>query len=125
MTNAALLRELHATLSLDAHIGDQVADDEVIGFLDALIERRRGPSTSAPTGRVVLTNNLVLKKLRIAFELKEPAVLAAFAAGGLELTGKELTPLFRKHGSKHHRVCTDAQLHTFLRGLPAVLGASS
>ena len=53
-------------------------DDELmVGFLDSLIVSRRGPSPQpAPPTELPLTNNTVLKKLRVAFTLQEADLLA-------------------------------------------------
>ena len=53
-------------------------------FLDGLVTLKRGPSPkkSDESDQVVeLTNNLILKKLRIAMELKEPETEIIFGLG--------------------------------------------
>jgi len=89
-------------------------------FLDGLIIDRRGPP---PAGRPVppptleLTNNATLKKLRIALNLHEDAMLATLKAGGHVMSRGELTALFRKPQHKHYRECGDQVLRKFLNGL--------
>ena len=90
------------------------------GFLDGLIIDRRGPppaGKSVPPSSHALTNNLTLKKLRIALNLKEDAMLAILHAGGHPLSRGELTALFRKPQHKHYRACGDQVLRKFLKGL--------
>lgn len=100
-----------------------MSDDQLRAFLNALIVERRGPSTSPmptpPPGP--MRNNEVLKKLRIAFELKEEGMRAAFAAGGAEFTKGSFNALFRKKGHRNYRECSDALLGQFLAGIPAIL----
>ena len=90
------------------------------GFLDGLITDRRGPP---PAGRAApptphrLTNNAKLKKLRIALNLHEDAMLTILLAGGHPLSRGELTALFRKPQHKHYRECGDQVLRKFLSGL--------
>ena len=96
------------------------------GFLDGLIIDRRGPP---PAGRVApppsqkLTNNTKLKKLRIALNLHEDAMLSILLAGGHPLSRGELTALFRKPQHKHYRECGDQVLRKFLSGLTKHLRA--
>jgi uncharacterized protein YehS (DUF1456 family) len=90
------------------------------GFLDGLIIDRRGPP---PAGRAAppvfhkLTNNTKLKKLRIALNLHEDAMLSILMSGGHPLSRGELTALFRKPQHKHYRECGDQVLRKFLSGL--------
>ncbi len=102
------------------------SDAQLLEFLDGLVAWRRGPRTSpAPAEPPAVSNNLVLKKLRVALALEERDVLRAFAARGRELSKRELTPWFRKPGSKHFRACDDDTLAMFLSGLSALgLGRS-
>ncbi len=95
------------------------ASEELGRFLDGLIVSKRGPrdTDGAPRAPVQLTNNGILKKLRIALTLKEDDVLRILDAGGSPTTRQALSPLFRKPGNKHFRPCSDAVLCSFLDGL--------
>jgi len=64
-----------------------------------------------------VNNNLILKKLRIAFELKDVDMYAIFDTVGIDITKSELSSLFRKEGHKNYRVCPDSILQLFLEGL--------
>jgi len=66
---------------------------------------------------VELTNNLILKKLRIALNLKEPELVIVFALVDVELTKRQIGSLFRKEGSKNFKECSDELLALFLEGL--------
>ncbi len=92
---------------------------EALGhFLDGLIIYKRGPSDKkSENAVVVLDNNLILKKLRIAFELKEVDLYAIFHAVEIDITKSELNALFRKVGHKNYRACPDSILALFLDGL--------
>ena len=93
---------------------------EALGcFLDGLIVYKRGPSDnkSASDEDVRLSNNLILKKLRIAYELKEVDLYAIFSAVDIDITKGELNSLFRKEGHKNYRGCPDSILKLFLEGL--------
>ena len=88
-------------------------------FLDGLVTLKRGPSPkkSNDTEAVELTNNLILKKLRIALELKEPETEIIFGLADVELSKQQLASLFRKEGHKNFKVCSDELMMAFLDGL--------
>lgn len=90
-------------------------------FLDGLIVAKRGPRAEgkAAVEHVHLNQNEVLKKLRIAWTLKEDEVLATLEAGGCKLGKRELGALFRKRGNKHYRVAGDDVVFGFIAGLGA------
>jgi len=64
-----------------------------------------------------LTNNAILKKIRIALELKEDDMLAVFRLAGIDMSKSELTALFRRESQKNYKECGDHFLRKFLRGL--------
>jgi uncharacterized protein YehS (DUF1456 family) len=88
-------------------------------FLDGVILALRGRAEARPQPPIDprITNNDVLKKLRVAFELKDADMLAVFAAAGCEVTKPELSAFFRKRDNSHYRPCGDQYLRYFLRGL--------
>jgi len=93
--------------------------EELGVFLDGLVTFKRGPSSKKSNSNEVveLTNNLILKKLRIALELKESEVEIIFSLGDAELTKQQLSSLFRKETHKNFRLCSDELLIAFLDGL--------
>jgi len=88
-------------------------------FLDGLVTLKRGPSPKKATDKetVELTNNLILKKLRIALELKEAETEIIFGLADVELSKQQMASLFRKEGHKNFKVCSDELLMAFLEGL--------
>lgn len=88
-------------------------------FLDGLIIDRRGPHPSgkAPEPLEFLSNNEILKKLRIALELKEDGVLAVFSKANFVVTKAELGSFFRKEGHRNYRKCPEQVLKKFIKGL--------
>jgi uncharacterized protein YehS (DUF1456 family) len=62
-------------------------------------------------------NNIILKKLRIAFNLKSDNMLELFRLGGVELSESELSALFRKRDHKNYMECGDKFIRVFLKGL--------
>ncbi len=113
------LERLESILKRRQDEGYAEATYEELGvFLDGLVILKRGPSPKAQDDEeVALTNNLIIKKLRIALELKEPELIIVFALGDAELTKRQIGSLFRKEGHKNFKVCSDALLMNFLEGL--------
>lgn len=107
-----------ALLKKEDEAGFISCDDALLSaFLDGLIVYRRGPSDSKPVALKRLTNNIILKKIRIAFELKEEDLHALFKLAGFEISKPELSAIFRNPDSKNYRVCGDQMLRYFLKGL--------
>lgn len=88
-------------------------------FLDGLIIDKRGPHPSgkAPEPLAYLPTNEILKKLRIALELKEEDVLAVFKKVEFSITKAELGSFFRKEGHRNYRKCPEQVLRKFIKGL--------
>ena len=112
--------EVQAYLRRDDEPGFAPLSDRLLGlFLDGLVIHCRGPredaAPRAPEKRV--NNNAVLKKLRVAFELKDVDLRAIFEAAGHPISKPELSALFRQPGHKNFRLCGDQLLRYFLRGL--------
>lgn len=90
-------------------------------FLDGLIVKRRGKRESAgdeqPKPDTSLNNNIIMKKLRIALDLKEDDMIAVMKLAGVILSKSELSALFRAKGHKHYKECGDQFLRNFLVGI--------
>jgi uncharacterized protein YehS (DUF1456 family) len=110
----------HAFLKKDGEPGYADCSDRVLAhFLDGLVLQRRGRNESLPPRPVEkrISNNLVLKKLRVAFELKDEDMHDIFDAAGFPVTKPELSALFRQPAHRNYRACGDQMLRNFLRGL--------
>ena len=99
----------------------QCTDQQLEQFLDGLISHRRGQKDSKqPDPKVnspALDNNLILKKLRIAFDLQEDDLIELLSMTDYDISKSELSAVFRKPGNKHYRNCSDDFLMAFLVGL--------
>lgn len=96
--------------------------DVMVAFLDGLIILRRGkqePKPDQPPKKQErrLTNNAILKKLRVAFELKEEDMHQLLERAGFTVSKPELSALFRSKGHSNYRTCGDQFLRNFLKGL--------
>ena len=100
--------------------GYEEATYEELGlFLDGLVLLKRGVSSTPKDENeiVELTNNLILKKLRVALELKEAELVILFALAEVSITKRQIGSLFRKEGGKNFKSCSDELLLSFLEGL--------
>ena len=88
-------------------------------FLNGLIYDKRGKAEDTPplSPERRVNNNLVLKKLRIAFSLKTDDVLAIMAEQKFRVSMPEITAMMRAPDHKNYRECGDQFLRYFLRGL--------
>ncbi|MBU1689339.1 MAG: DUF1456 family protein [Gammaproteobacteria bacterium] len=113
--------DLASFLKKEDEEGFVECDDEVmVSFLDGLIIHKRGKMEARPEQDKKperLTNNTILKKLRVAFELKEEDMHQVLELAGFSVSKPELSALFRMKGHKNYRACGDQLLRNFLKGL--------
>ncbi len=116
------LAGLKNLLKKEDETGYVACSDTVLGaFLDGLIVHKRGRREAEP-GQMKrpdqpLNNNAVLRKIRIALELKEGDMLAILKLGEVVISSSELTAFFRKKDHKNYKECGDQFLRSFLKGL--------
>jgi uncharacterized protein YehS (DUF1456 family) len=65
----------------------------------------------------MLTNNDILKKIRVALELKDEDIIEILKLSDFEVTKSELNALFRKPDHPNYKQCGDQLLRNFLNGL--------
>lgn len=94
-------------------------DEAMAHFLDGLVIFKRGRDESRPLPPIDLpvSNNQILKKLRVAFELKDDDIHAILNSVDFPVSKPELSALFRKSDHKNFRPCGDQLLRNFLKGL--------
>ena len=93
-------------------------DKQLAYFLNGLITQLRGQKEGEmPKAEKSLNNNLILKKLKIAFSLKAEDIIAILALADFQLGKHELSAFFRRPDHKHFRQCKDQVLRNFLMGL--------
>jgi uncharacterized protein YehS (DUF1456 family) len=112
--------DVQAFLRKDDDPGYLECSDRVLAhFLDGLVVHLRGRNENLPPRPVEkrITNNLVLKKLRVAFELKDVDMHQVFADAGFPVSKPELSALFRQPDHHNYRACGDQMLRNFLKGL--------
>ncbi|GAB3221877.1 DUF1456 family protein [Algoriphagus aestuariicola] len=95
-----------------------IYDKDLACFLNGLIILKRGPKEDGnPPAEKSLSNNLVLRKLKIALNMKDDDMLEIFGLRGFRLSKHELSAFFRNPNQPQYRQCKDQVLRNFLHGL--------
>lgn len=93
-------------------------DEKLARFLNGLIIKNRGSKgDSAPEPERVLSNNMVLWKLKIALNLQADDLLKILKLNEFTLGKHELSALFRRPDHKNYRECLDQLLRNVLDGM--------
>ncbi len=98
----------------------KIYDNELAFFLNGFISFKRGKKDgTTPVPEKYLTNNIVLRKLKIALNMRDDEMLKIFDLAGLQISRSELSALFRKPSDDRYRKCKDQFLRNFIYGLQA------
>ncbi len=65
----------------------------------------------------MITNNDVMKKLRVALQLRDTDIIAILRLAEFDISETELSAVFRREDHPHYRACGDQLLRRFLDGL--------
>ena len=84
------------------------------GLINVIRGKKDGPQVK-PEKR--LSNNIIFRKLKIAFDLQADDILTVLSLVGFSLSKHELSAFFRRSNHKHYRECKDQVLRNFLNGL--------
>lgn len=96
----------------------EMTDKELAIFLNGLIIEKRGKrDRPIPEPEDPLSNNMILRKLKIALDLKTDDILDLFISIDKEISKHELSAFFRKPDHKSYRHCMDQYLRNFLNAL--------
>ena len=96
----------------------ECSDPMFATFLNGLINQRRGKKDGPrPKPEKIMNNNIVFRKLKIAFNLQAEEILSILSLADLNISKHELSAFFRRPDHKHYRVCKDQILRNFLTGL--------
>ena len=114
--------EMTAMLKREDEAGYRECGHELMArFLNGLVIYKRGKDQSRPPAAVVVpvTNNEILKRLRVAFELTEVDIIALIEKSGLRLSKGELGAFFRRSDHRNYRDYGDQFLRNLIKGLSA------
>jgi len=97
---------------------EELSDTDLAIYLNGLINDRRGKKEGVqlePEKRI--NNNIILRKLKIALDLKAEDILEILALSDAEISKHELSAFFRKPDHKHFRKFKDQILRKFIDGV--------
>lgn len=96
----------------------EIYDVQLAAFLNGLINDKRGKREGEqPKPEKSLNNNVILRKLKIALNLKDEDMLEILLLADFRLSKHELSAFFRNPKQKQFRVCKDQVLRNFIHGL--------
>ena len=96
----------------------EITDKELAIFLNGLIIEKRGKREGPqPEPEDRLNNNMILRKLKIALDLKTDDILDLFALIDKKIGKHELSAFFRNSDHKSYRPFKDQYLRNFLNAL--------
>ncbi len=97
----------------------KVMEDRTLAmFLNGFIADKRGKRTGpGPQPESRLNNNIILRKLKIALEMRDEDIVDIMQLVGLQFSKHEINAFFRKFTQNQYRVCQDQFLRNFLKGL--------
>ena len=97
----------------------ELDDKSLATFLNGLIVEKRGPRTDGkqmpPEDR--LNNNIILKKIKIALDLKTDDILDLFQSIDKKLSPHELSSFLRNHKQSQYRPFQDQYLRNLFTAL--------
>lgn len=105
----------------------ELPDYLLVIFLDGLIQQRRGKRDDAvvlsqseriaESKRQRLNNNVIVNKIKIAFNLKADELIAVLELADFRISKPEMTAFFRKPEHRNYRECGNQLLRNLLTGL--------
>ena len=93
-------------------------DTKLAVFLNGFINEKRGKKPGAnPVPEKRLSNNIILTKLKIAFNLQAEQIIALLEEVGFKLSKPELSAFSRRIDHQHYRECKDQVLRNLLHAI--------
>jgi uncharacterized protein YehS (DUF1456 family) len=100
----------------DINCSDRMLAIFLNGLINDLRGKKDGPQME-PESR--LNNNIILRKLKIALNLRDDDICEIINSAGLTIGKSELSAFFRKIRHQHYRELQDQILRKFMQGLQA------
>ena len=95
-----------------------LSDQDFAHFLNGFIVKMRGAKDGPQAvAESTLTNNLILRKLKIALNFRDDDIIEILDLADIRIGKSELSAFFRNTNHRHYRICKDQFLRNFLMGL--------
>jgi uncharacterized protein YehS (DUF1456 family) len=96
----------------------ELTDKMLALFLNGLIIEKRGKKDDVQLiAERELNNNIILRKLKIALNLKTDDILAMFELMDKKISVHEISAFLRNPKQSQYRLCNDQYLRNFLSGM--------
>ena len=96
----------------------ELSDNQFAIFLNGLIIDKRGKKDGPQAiAEKRLNNNIILRKLKIALNLKDDDILEILNSVDLKISPHELSAFFRNPNQIQYKICQDQILRKFLHGI--------
>lgn len=96
----------------------EIDDEHLATFLNGLIIEKRGKKEGPqPVAEKRLNNNIILRKFKIALNLKDEDIIEILKLARFLLGKHELSAFFRNPGQSQYRPLKDQILRNFLHGM--------
>jgi uncharacterized protein YehS (DUF1456 family) len=96
----------------------ELTDKQLAYFLNGLINDKRGLKEGVPMEpENRLNNNIKLRKLKIALNMRDEDIIKTMSLAGLRIGKPELSAFFRNPNHRQYRQCKDQFLRNFLHGI--------
>jgi len=96
----------------------ELTDKQLAYFLNGLINDKRGLKEGVPMEpENRLNNNIKLRKLKIALNMRDEDIIKTMSLAGLRIGKPELSAFFRNPSHRQYRQCKDQFLRNFLHGV--------
>ena len=122
--------DLASMLKSEEEAGFEAISDPLLArFFDGFITKQRGPRPGSGGARrstpsdahaeasVDLSNNRVLRAIKIGLELRDVDILAIMELASTPISKTELSALFRREDHRNYQPCGNQFLRNFLKGL--------
>lgn len=111
--------DIFAWMKQEQYEGFKVMPDEALAaLLNGFIADKRGlKDGKIPEHEQKLTNNIILRKFKIALNLKDEDIVETLKSVDIRIGKPELSAFFRDPKHSHYRICGDQFLRNFIRGL--------
>ncbi len=95
-----------------------LSDKMLATFLNGWIIKRRGKKEGTTlVNEEKLTNNIILRKIKIALNIKDDVIIEFYDLADVRLSKHELSAFFRRPDKPQYRPCQDQFLRNFLQGM--------
>lgn len=96
----------------------EITDKELAIFLNGFINDKRGKKEgSQPEPEEELSNNIILRKLKIALNLIDEDIIEILMVAGSKISKHQLSAFFRKPNHHKYMVLQNQLLRNFIKGL--------